>query len=295
MGASANITQNAASSIVDAYTNMVMEQIASCSSTLAQNQHINISNLHSSGPVVISGIKMNQHSVMSPNCASNLTGSQKTKSAVANLQAQVAKAISHATPLNISANASFNTSDMVTQVLSHVKDETIQKCVNNAYQNQAFDTKDISGSSIKIGGIDMNQANKSVSKCVFKSVQKQLGDIKALSSLQQVADSKSKLINTGIVVAVVVGIVVLVIAGIVAYIVYQRSKKQQENEERSLKKNMAEKGIDTKDVVKGGEGGGSGGGLGGLGGGGSNDEMMATAAKLAMASTPEGAALSMLL
>lgn len=284
MGASANVAQNVASSIVNAYTNMIMEQVASCSSTLAQNQHIKISGLRSKGPVIIEGIKMKQKSVLSPNCASNLTGSQKTKSALANLQAQLAKAVSHSTPLNVSANFTYNTSDMVTQVLNTVQSKSIQNCINQAFNNQSLEVKNISSDTeIKIGNIDMDQANKSVAKCVFDSVQNQLGDVKALSELQQAAESKSKMISTGVIVAIVVGLVVIIIAAIVGYVLYKKSKDKQAAEEHSLKKSMAEKGVDAKDVV-GGESSGS-----------SEKDMATTAAKLAMASTPQGAALSMLL
>ena len=285
MGASVNVSQNIGRSVVDAYTNMVLDQVASCSATLAQNQNIKISGIKSSGTVVISGINMDQQSVMTPSCASDLTSKQQTKEALTNLQAQLAKAVSHSTPLNVSGNASLNTSTMITSMLSNVSSESIQKCISKIFQKQGIDIQNVSGSNIKIGGFDMKQGSKDISKCVFDSVQEQVNDNKVLSALKQEAKSKSKMFSTTMFVVIGVVLAVIVIAGIIGFVVYKKSKDDQAAKERRLNQEMMMKGVSKKDVVSGGGGGG----------GGDMSSLAGTAAKLAMSSTPQGAALSMLL
>lgn len=300
MGASANVSTNKAESIVSAYTDMVLQQVASCSSTLAQNQTFGLSGITTTKPIIINGIKMNQKSVMSPQCASDLTGSQKTKTALANLQKQIAKAVSQSTPLNVSGNASINASTMVTQVLDSISNKSIQDCVNNTFQNQSFGLKKVNTTNtIEISNIDMNQASKSIADCVFKSNQDQIGNVKAVSELQQEAESKSKMFSTTLIVVIVVVVVVIIIAAIVAYYIYKKNKEKQEHQEQGLNQSMEKKGISTEDVMEGDENGestASGGAHKGGGGKGiDSNDLMKAGMMAAASSTPEGAILSALL
>lgn len=250
MGASANVSHNQAESIVSAYTDMIMQQVASCSSTLAQNQGINVSNITTNHPIIINGIKMNQQSVMSPQCTSDLTTSQKTKTALANLQKQIAKAVSHATPLNVSGNASFNASTMVTKVLDSVSAKSVQDCINQQIQNQNIGVHNVkTTNTIHIFDVDLNQVGKSVSDCVFKSAQSQIGRIKAINDLQQKAKTSSKLFGPGL-IAMVVVVGVVIVAGIVAYIIYRQQQKKREQQEQQLGQQLEERGVEPYELVE---------------------------------------------
>lgn len=164
-------TKQALKSLNEIITDVSLEQVQKCASSVSLNQKVKI--VARGGSVVnIGDINMNQVAQLKGICS--ISSSQETD--ILNKIEAKLRTVAQAktSPLSRFLNGDFESNvniDVTSKIVNAISQVDISSCINNMALKQEFDIEGLDGSVIVVGAIDMQQVAGAVSECIMDSTQ----------------------------------------------------------------------------------------------------------------------------
>jgi hypothetical protein len=216
MGASAstNVTTTTTNNMVDAVTNAIVKNQASCAASSVQNQNMSIAVLDGN----VGSIDQTASATVNASC---LQSSQNDANMQAQLNTALKSAIDQAAQanptigLNVASNYASSIQNNLTKLQTNFDLENIKSCVAKSQQSQNLDIGLVK-STANIGSISQNLTSDVIAQCVQADANT-MSDIKALTTDMTAGVTQSAIsgIPTTVLIAAIIACVICVIA--VAY------------------------------------------------------------------------------
>jgi len=203
-------SQNIARSAINSMVSVMNANTSKCSSSILENQQVNIVLSNPKGDVNINDINLNEITVISGSCLQSVSTDTQITQQIKNMAEQIGETI--AQQFSLGDAETKNIIDNLINVGASIQNNVYQSCYSSVAENQGVNISVQGGNNVNISGINLDESTKNIVSCIQKASEVSEAEISIINSIEQKA--VTKVMNTVfwilIAIAIVLGVLGLV-------------------------------------------------------------------------------------